>query len=351
MRGVISISARINKLPKKNKALFNRLFYVSEDLGRLKIPEEMKTWVKDNFKNVKNVEVQKIVRIDNRITFQSAIFNELRSFRPIDAHTDEQLLDLIEKTTQGPFSHPLTSTPEDIFGRIKGEKCITASNIAKYDAYHDLIIFNEHNPLKFTQKEIEDYLHTAKKWIDRVYERRPERKYPYIMWNCLWKAGASIVHGHMQVVMAKDRHYGIIERIRFFSEVYKEHFGSDYFEDLYKVHKSVGLGFKHGKSKVMCSLTPIKDKEIIIIAEKLEDVSKTIYKVLKSYLKMGVESFDVGIYLSPLDNSWKMPLIVRIVDRGKLSNKTTDFGGMEIFAGTSIIETDPYKVLANIRKN
>ena len=54
MRGVISISARINKLPKKNKALFNRLFYVSEDLGRLKIPEEMKTWVKDNFKNVKN---------------------------------------------------------------------------------------------------------------------------------------------------------------------------------------------------------------------------------------------------------------------------------------------------------
>ncbi len=351
MRGVDSISKILEKLSRKDQKLFMRIFYVKEDIGRLKVPEEMKEWVVDKFKSVKNVEKQRITRIDNRITFESALFNSLRGLRPIDMKEDEELKKVIEEKKDGPFSHPLKSTPEDVFGRVEGKRCITASNVAKYETEHGLVIFEKQDPLDFTRKDIEDYLDTAMRWIQKVYERKPQRKYPYIMWNCLWKAGASIVHGHMQTVMAKDRHYGMIERLRFFSEVYKDHFRSDYFDDLYKAHKSVKLGFRHGKNRIFCSLTPVKDKEIIILAEDISTVGKSIYKVLKAYRKMGVQSFNMGIYLSPMDKEWKLPLIIRIVDRGKLSSKTTDFGGMEIFAGSSVIESDPFKVYSYIRKS
>jgi len=348
MKSIINISKTVEKLPKAKKKLFNTLFSVVEDTGRLRLPDEMKPWVKKTFKSLKAVERQKIIRIDNNITYESSLFNELRASRPVVKQDEEDILKMIN-SKQDPFDHPLTGTPQDFFGRIKGKHSITASNIAKYDTHHDLIIFNEHNPLKFSLNDIKDYLRTAETWIRTVHARRPKRKYPYIMWNCMWKAAASMIHGHMQAVIAKERHYGNIERLRMFSEVYKDLFKKDYFSDLYKAHKAVGLGFSHKKNKIFCSLTPVKDKEVLILSNSVRQSADSIHKVLKSYKKMGVQSFNVGIYLSPLDNSWKIPIIVRIIDRGKLSTKTTDFGGMEVFAGTSVVETDPYKVFKKIK--
>lgn len=38
----------------------------------------------------------------------------------------------------------------------------------------------------------------------------------------------------------------------------------------------------------------------------------------------------------------------RVVSRGKLSNRASDFGGLEVFAGASIGHTDPYAVHAAV---
>ena len=65
--------------------------------------------------------------------------------------------------------------------------------------------------------------------------------------------------------------------------------------------------------------------------------------------KFGVESFNVGWYLPPMDGSdWELPVIARIVDRGKLSSRTTDYGGMEIYAGDIVIGSDPYRIIEKI---
>lgn len=37
-----------------------------------------------------------------------------------------------------------------------------------------------------------------------------------------------------------------------------------------------------------------------------------------------------------------------MVSRGKLSNRASDFGGLEVFAGASIGHTDPYAVHAAV---
>ena len=350
MKNIISISDQVKKLSKKDKVLFSKIYSVTEDVGTMKVPAEMKTWVNSKFGSVKLVEKQKIIRIDNNITFESALFNEIRALRPIDSQNHTDIKKLVKEKEGGPFCKPLKLTPADSFGRIKGKKCLTASNIAKYDCSHGLVIFKEHNPFKFNLLDVKDYFETAGKWIKKANKQNPERIYPFIMWNCLWKAGASIIHGHMQALLAKNRHYGEIEKLKVFSDSYETFFGSDYFEDLYKLHKKLGLGFESKGNKIMAYLTPKKEKEVFIIAKDFKSAPEIVYKVLKSYLKMGVQSFNLAVYLQPLDKHWKMPVIVRIIDRGKLSANTTDIAGMEIFSGTNVIETDPYKVLNFVKK-
>ena len=56
------------------------------------------------------------------------------------------------------FARPLTDTTADVFGRIQGRFCVTASNVAKYDAWHGLIIPNEAQPLHFSAEQLEDCL-------------------------------------------------------------------------------------------------------------------------------------------------------------------------------------------------
>ncbi|MFH1771016.1 MAG: hypothetical protein ABH828_05690 [archaeon] len=353
MKSILSLSKYVKMLPKKKREVFLRLYSVSEDYGELKIPKEMKPWVEKTFGSVKGVEKHKIIRTDNNITSESSLFNELRTKRPLDSNNNNNntnINKIIKEHENGPFCKPLTGTPEDTFGRIKGKYSITSSNVAKYDALHGLIIFKEHNPLKFTSENIKDYLTTAQKWINKAHKANPEKNFPYIMWNCLWKAGSSIVHGHFQLLLGKNKHYGDIERLRRFASGYSIVFNSDYFNDFYHAHESIGLGFEKKNSKIIAHLTPKKEKEVIIISMRLNDVSEALYRVLKAYRKMGVESFNMGIYLQPLDKSWEMPVITRIVDRGSLSNNVVDIGGMEMFAGTSIIGSDPYKVIEKVKK-
>ena len=61
---------------------------------------------------------------------------------------------LAEASAHDLFSNPYENTPEDVFGRVIGKHCVTASNIAKGDGLHGLVIFNEFNPLHFSREEV-----------------------------------------------------------------------------------------------------------------------------------------------------------------------------------------------------
>ena len=350
MRTIIELQDYVNKLSDEEKEKFDNIYSLDKDVGKLKVGKDMKAWVKKTFGNVEGVENQEIVRIDNKTTFESALFNKLRAMRPVDASEKQSTAKVIAESEGGPFCNPEKKTPEDVFGRVKGKHSTTASNVAKYDSYHGLVVFEKHDPLDFTSEDIKDHLKTAESWIKKGYEQDSDRKFPFIMWNCLWKSGASILHGHMQVLLAKHKHYGEVEKLRHFAEAYEKENGTDYLEDLYEVHESVGLGLKHKDNNIFVHLTPVKEKEVLIISPTLNNVYEDLYKVLDTYREMGVESFNVGVYMEPLDAEWKMPIVIRVVDRGSLSSKTVDIGGMELFAGTTIIASDPYKVFEKLKE-
>ena len=344
LKRIFDFPELVNELPEKERNLFTRIYNFYIMTGKLQIPNTLKNWAKEKFGNC---EEQKIIRIINKITFESTLFNELRAKRPIDAKVSEDLNQIIEKSKDGAFCNPIEQTPLDIFGRIEGKYCITASNIAKYDYLHAVIIFKDHNPFIEDPKKIHDYLEVAYKWFKKANEYDNNAIYPFFMWNCLWRAGASLIHGHAQVLISKEP-YAKQEFYNHIREIYTARYGSEYFEDIYKIHESLKLAFTYNGVKIMAYLTPIKEKEIMIISSDFFNLSKPIGIVLKCYYRLGVRSFNLVIFMPPL--GFQDIFIVRIVDRGDPLSRTCDIGGMELYAGTPVVASDPFILAEELRK-
>ncbi len=356
MKKIIELPDIVKDLSDEEREVFKRFFEVYKSKGRLELPKTMLSWVEDNFESRDKVEEQKIIKVYNKLLFEGSLFNGVRTERPLDIEKNKNIKERIDSSRGGPFCKPKKMTPKCEFGRVEGEESITGANVAKYDSVHGLNIFKDHNPFSFTFEKIDDYLKTGMKWVREAYENRKEDgfKYPHIMWNCMPKAGASIIHGHMQLLLTQGRHYANIDLYRQASVKYSENYSSNFFEDWFQAHSSVGLGAKFGNVKLFANLTPRKEKEIIITSKDFKTpVSKVIHSVLSSLVKhMGVESFNVGIMLPPLDKSWKSfpGCVIRIIDRGSLNSPTVDYGGLEITAGHVVIGTDPYKAIGVVKR-
>lgn len=337
------------------RAAFERIYRVSRAVGRVVPPPSMHRWIIDHFGSLEAVESQTIVKVVNRVTMESGLFNPLRASRPVEARLSGELLQAIEQSAGDPFCNPLDGTPEDVFGRVRGRFSVTASNIAKYDAFHGLVIFDRHNPLEITEERVRDYLETGYRWAQEALRADPEARYYFFMWNALWKSGASIVHGHAQVACTRGMHYARVEALRREALAYRNEHGADYFSDLILVHRALGLALDHHGATLLAHLTPTREKELLIFAPGLGDpLPGAIYRALDALMhRLGVSSFNLAIYLPPLDETpedWSgFPHLVRIVDRGDPMSRTNDVGAMELFA-SPVITSDPFQVIEALRE-
>jgi hypothetical protein len=355
-RTIADLDILVEALPQKSKRLFQRIFSVTTTKGCLKPTQTMLPWIKEKFGSVDRVSEQKIIKVTNLITFEGAIFNSLRALRPRQfedrLRVEARLLDVAKND---PLNKPLEDTPEDPFGRIWGKYSITASNIAKYDGLHGMIIFKDHNPLKFSKAEIIDYLDTGWKWAQKAHKFDPSAKYYFFLWNSLKKAGASLAHGHAQVVLGRYSHYAKIEALRHAALRYKDDYRSDYFDDLYKIHLDLGLAMEKEETRVLVYLTPIKEKESMLLSPILNHSFKErVYEVLAFFRDcMHVTAFNLGIATPPLNSlpkGWKgFPVIGRIVDRGYPWDGSSDFGTMELYAA-SVVSSDPFQVARELKE-
>lgn len=354
---VTELPSLVESLPHESQERFKRVFRQSATTGFLTPPPVMHPWIESYFGSLEVVTAQKIIKITNIVTWEGALFNDLRAHRPMEIRDHGEVRRLIESNGSGPFGKPLEGTPEDVFGRVRGRHSITASNIAKYDGFHGLVIFDEHNPLHLDEEAVSDYLDTALTWARKAHESDRSARYFFFMWNCLWKSGASIIHGHAQMTLTRDMHYAKVEALRRAALAYREKNGNSYFDDLYNIHKDLGLTFGDGAVRGLSYLTPIKEKEVLLMADEVnQDLKEQIYRVLRFFTQqLNVLSFNMVLYMPPLDipdhEDWdEFPVLVRIVDRGDLGNKVADFGGMELYA-QSVIGTDPFYIAHILRQN
>src|SRR5215216_4122428 len=159
-----TIQDRIAKLPHPQCDLFAQLFDVDVAKGHALPPPEMEPWVIQQFGALAPVQEQTIVKIVNRLTLESALFNPLRARRPTQPGAGDAALEAWiarELAEHDIFRDPERDTTADMFGRIRGQHCVTASNIAKYAGWHGLVIFDEPHPLRFGAAQLRDYLEVA----------------------------------------------------------------------------------------------------------------------------------------------------------------------------------------------
>lgn len=324
--------------------------------GCLDSPDAMHPWLEKTFGTLEGITCQKVVKVTNRVTFDGALFNEIRASRPIDSKVSMGVqAAVLDEQRNDPLDDPLRHTPADLFGRAIGRYSISASNVAKYDGLHGIIVFDHHNPLLFDKERIVDYINTGWRWAQKAHEHDPLAKYFLFIWNCLWRAGASLHHGHAQVMLTRDSHYAKIEGLRQVALSYRQRYGSNYFQDLYRVHAALGCGLEKGGVKLLAYLTPIKEKEVMLLADHLDySLEERIYEVLSCYRdRLNIVSFNLALAtppLAPVEEDWSgFPVLVRIVDRGDPTSNTSDIGTMELYA-QSVIASDPLKVARELKK-
>ena len=350
---IVELEARIAALPPEARAAAERIYAVSTTTGTLVAPDEMRPWIEKLFGSVESVAAQRIVRVTDRVMLEGALFNDLRARRPmaVPEKSGAEVAETIRTTENDPFCHPETGTPADDFGRISGRLGVTASNVAKYDGYHGVLVFNAHDPLApMDDSAIADHFATARKWAEAAVARDPAAPYYFLMWNCLWRAGGSIVHGHMQMTTTHGMHYPKVERLRQAALAYAERHRRDYFDDVWLVHDALGLGVSVGGARVFATLTPVKEREIVILGMPRSGegtIAAGVSHALRALRSVGVVAHDLALYLPPLaadGADWRrFPPIARLVDRGDPGNRTCDIGSMELYAA-SVIASDPFVV-------
>lgn len=309
---------------------------------------------------VERISTQSIVKTFNRYTLEGALFNELRTCKPGNRPEDidnlrESVFDHIErehKKSPCDFCDPIKYTPLDLPTRLERNGHMTIANAAKYDAANGMVIFRQYNPLEFNQQDFSDWIDLAAQWFTKMHEQNPRLIYPFLIWNCLPRAGASQKHGHMHILLTGKFPYEGVERLKLANQRYKDE-GGNYFHDLATIHKKIGIGFDYKGRDVMAYLTPTKDKETLIQAHTLDELKEPTFKVIRCFIdKLGVFAFNLGIQMPPLvdDPEWRgFHYMARVVDRGNPLKGGTDFAGMELF-GSKVIGSDPFKVAYALKR-
>lgn len=375
----------INLLAEHERTLANRLFQVIATEGQIVPPPQMYPWLERTFGSVEATLRQRIVRVINKWTFEGATFNPLRSRRPGSGTTQAaesasaarpapgshqptldvapELRERIAATQGDDFCQPETRTPADTFGRVRGRHTVTAANVAKAEGWHSLSIFDHHDPLAIDEELVADVLNTAGDWASKVHQADPTARHLFVLWNCLWRAGASLVHGHVQMTASPVMAHARVELWRDAAARYHAATGDDYFADLATVHRALGLMAGTGKLDWYASLTPVKEREVDVLAPTYRDattdpaelgvLTEPLAVTLRVALEaLGVRAFNAVVFGPPLggaEQGWaSFPLVARFVDRGNPLSPTSDIAGLELF-GTSVVSADPFELARELR--
>lgn len=349
---IATINEQVPSLPEPLRQIGQRIYQIDVMQGRTVVPPLMEPWVEKHFGDVAAVREQTIVKIVNRFTLESGLFNPVRAHRPNADYPEDEALEAWitqELTGHDVFTDPEHETTADVFGRIRGRYCLSASNVAKYDGWHGLVIFDDPHPLHPGPAQIADFLEVALRWFAAAHAADPAAIYPLITWNCLPKSGATLMHGHMQLALTRGMHFARIENWRRAAEAYRARAGAAYLDDLYALHEALGLVVPAGNTaRGFVHLTPVRNREIVLLAPSAEDMIEPFAANVRALIeRQGVRAFNAAIALPPLlptAENWRdMAVIARVGDRGNPLTNRNDIGAMELFAA-SCITTDPYRV-------
>jgi hypothetical protein len=359
LTGLLELPDRIARLAGPGRARADRLLDVRASTGRTAPPPELEDWLRRTFGSVEAVREQHLLKVTNLATLEATLFAPLRGRRPFDGDGDPAgLAAEVGGTLDDPFCHPETGTPADTFGRIRGAHVVTGANAALADTHHAVLVFDTHDPLAFDAGRVRDVLVTGRAWAERARGEDPEADNYLLIWNCLWRAGGSIIHGHAQALLGRGPHYARLERFRRDATSYAAAHRVALLDDLVALHRDLGLAVDGERGvSTLAHITPLKERELLVVGPPGMDERNAAFadEVSAALLalrdRLGVRSFNLALWRPPLADAlgWEaLGPLARIVDRGDPASRASDMGAMELY-GTPVVGSDPWEVVAALR--
>lgn len=303
---------------------------------------------------------QQMVKVLNRWQGQVAKFNSARRQRLREATDDSWIrASIAKKASQDDFCTGRFRV-DGLLPPIKGTHCEVSLSIASADAFHGVMPFEKHDPFIVpAQEEFLDRLEVAARFFVTANLIDDRAMYSSFMQNNLSQAGASIgYHGHAQVQQGKGFHEGAMEQLFDIQQRYREITGRNYLPDLIKAHQAVGLGVEKQGLHILPVLTPIKERQLLILADCFgQEQQEVLWKVFIHYTGpdgLGVSAFNFSIAYRPAGDGreWSsMPAaVISLVDRGSVGSLNSDIGGSELLLGSSVVAADPYTLQDSLRQ-
>ncbi|GBF92915.1 hypothetical protein Rsub_05751 [Raphidocelis subcapitata] len=172
---------------------------------------------------------QGVICVTNRWTADQTWWNPARTLKPqtFKAAAGRVRPEDLDGTRSRPggcdFCRWPAMTARDAgFGRVELPGAVTASNLFKCaEPCHGVVLFRHHDPLSFDRRQLGDLLDAAWRWLELSEEREGGARgggggnggcgeggagglHPFLLWNCLPRAGASQFHGHAQVLLTRE---------------------------------------------------------------------------------------------------------------------------------------------------
>lgn len=237
-----------------------------------------------------------------------------------------------------------------------------------------MVLFKDHDPLQWDFGQFKDLVDCSEEWFQRAYKQNypissnstrdgvtlpSPSLYPLFVWNCLGRAGASQFHGHAQLMLSHTPYPALSHQ---YDTINKQ---PSYWQDVAAAHASVELTINadaDANVTAFPSICPWKDSEIVVLNgadNKMTNpgFQKLLYAAMRTLIdELGINTFNVAMYnMRGIGEEEKekeerggggegLPLVARIVGRGKVSSAASDFGGLEVFGQASIAHNDPYLV-------
>ncbi|KAJ9466313.1 hypothetical protein DIPPA_09131 [Diplonema papillatum] len=228
-RSMFDLHARMaEELSKEEAQVLERVWQLSAADGPTVVPGGFGEKLQAMFAGMEGakaaVENQRVLRCWNVLMDQSTYFNDVRAAYTKSRTARRQVARAVIIPLATPetcdFCNLEARTSTDVgFGRLSAATARSCSNVAKYAGSHSCIVFNDHNPLvpAGSKQCIADLFTLCDEWAlhkcPQFVAGPPVEPYPkkqrtsergqwtpLIGWNCTSKAGASMEHGHAQVL-------------------------------------------------------------------------------------------------------------------------------------------------------
>lgn len=345
------------------------VFDIDITVGRLTVPAPFRPRAlamfpaldgTDEAQQLRRLESQPVVTVQNRHTHDMTYFNNIRRFRPgAEApltREDEEKIRVLFSAGATPEECDFCSverTAVDTFGRKEGPAAYTAANIAKVSAWHTLIVARRHNPLDLDVPGLVDMLNQSAAWFEEVARTDPSQQFGNLICDVGKRASASQVHMHFQAWTTRAQFSAGFARMHAAAQLYEERHDASYWAALIEAHAAAGLVLRVGSAYVFPHLCPAKEKEVLVIDPRpTQDFFRAAALVMVALREQaGTRSLSMGAALPypQRRGDADMPALLRIVDRGNPLDARGDTGGFEYFT-SPYVGSDPYTVLAALRR-